>query len=184
MVSEKQKMLAGQMYHASDLELVKERKYAHGVCRAFNSVIDLEESDRNHLLKLFGSSGKGVHIESPFFCDYGYNISLGENVYFNVNVTILDCAPVSLGDCVKLGPGVQIYTAGHSLEPNARAKGDEFALPVVIGRNVWIGGAAIILPGVRIGDDAVIGAGAVVTNNVPAGALAVGNPARVIRELV
>ena len=174
-------MLSGEFYNASDPELVQERARAHTICRTFNSVIDQTTSCLLTLFEQFDSVGENSYIEAPFLCDYGYNIRLGRGVYFNFNVTILDCAVVDIGDFVKFGPGVQIYTAGHSLEPDRRKAGDEFALPVVIEENVWVGGSAIILPGVHIGHDAVIGAGSVVTKDVPSGATVVGNPARIIK---
>lgn len=183
MVSEKDKMLSGEIYDASDPVLLDERHRAHAVCRAFNAETHLTKDSLNALLSLFGSVGPDVHIESPFFCDYGYNIHLGARVYFNFNVTILDCAPVNIGQEVKFGPGVQIYTAGHSLNPIARAQGEEFALPVSIGNKVWVGGSAIVLPGVTIGQNSVIGAGAVVTKDVPENAIVAGNPARIIKTL-
>ena len=181
MVSEKEKMLSGAIYNASDPLILAERQHAHTVCRAFNAQVNWTKDGLNPLLCLFSAVGPGVYIESPFLCDYGYNIHLGAGAYFNFNVTILDCAPVRIGQDVKFGPGVQIYTAGHSLNPTARAQGEEFALPVTIGNNVWIGGSAIVLPGITIGDNAVVGAGAVVTKNVPEDVIVAGNPARVIK---
>lgn len=179
----KQAMLAGQMYRADDPQLVAERRRMHAACRCFNAEVDLDQSAQLQLQQHFAAAGTGVWIESPFFCDYGGQISLGERVYANAGVTILDCAAVVIGDDVKFGPGVQIYTAGHALEPGARAAGDEFALPVIIGDRVWIGGSAVILPGVTIGAESVIGAGSVVTKSIPAGVIAAGNPARVIRPV-
>lgn len=183
MVAEKEKMLSGVIYDSSDPLLVAERHHAHAVCRSFNAHINLDDDVLKSLLSLFGSVEPGLYIESPFFCDYGYNIHLGARTYFNVNVTILDCAPVTIGSDVKFGPSVQLYTAGHSLDPLARAQGEEFALPITIGNKVWIGGSAIVLPGVTIGHNSVIGAGAVVTKDVPDNAIAAGNPARVMRTL-
>jgi len=183
MISEKAKMLSGELYNASDPLLVQERQHAHAICRAFNAQVNLAQETLNTLFTIFGTVEPDVYIESPFLCDYGYNIDLGARVYFNFNVTILDCAPVTIGPDVKFGPGVQIYTAGHSLNPSARARGEEFALPVEIGRNVWIGGSAIVLPGVTIGQNSVVGAGAVVTKNVPENVIVAGNPARVIKSL-
>lgn len=176
-MSEKAKMLAGRMYNASDPELVQERRHAHAACRAFNAAEHSPQS-MAELYRIFASAGDGVYLESPFFCDYGYNIHLGDRVYFNFNVTILDCAPVHIGSDVKFGPGVQIYTAGHSLDRERRRAGDEFALPITIEDDVWLGGSAIVLPGVTIGRGAIVGAGAVVTRNVRPGRKVGGSPAR------
>lgn len=178
MASEKEKMLTGHMYNAADPVLVAERATAHAACRAFNHAPTQSPATLNTLLDLFSDVGKNIQIEPPFFCDYGYNISLGRGVFINFNATILDCARVHIGDFVKFGPGVQLYTAGHSLNPVRRRAGDEFALPITIEEDVWVGGSAIILPGVRVGRGAVVGAGAVVTKNVPPGATVVGSPAR------
>ncbi|MEM9543587.1 MAG: sugar O-acetyltransferase [Cyanobacteria bacterium P01_E01_bin.42] len=176
MNTEKDKMLSGVEYIASDPLLVKERMRAHELCREFNRTLNIE-----NFSQFFGDCGSNLYIEAPFFCDYLYNINIGNNVYMNFNCTILDCAEVRIGDNVKFGPGVQIYTAGHSLNPRRRELGYEFAHPIVIGKNVWIGGSSIILPGVTIGDDAVVGAGSVVTKNVGCGITVVGNPARSIQ---
>lgn len=178
-MSEKEKMLAGEIYDPSDAVLVAERKLAHQACRDFNRG-DYSPEALAKLLSICGEVGEGVHIESPFMCDYGYNIRLGKGVYFNFNVTILDVAPVSIGNHVLLGPNVQIYTAGHSLNAARRRAGDEFGLPITIEDDVWIGGGSIILPNVRIGQGAVIGAGSVVTKDVSAGTIVGGNPARVL----
>ena len=182
-MSEKEKMLAGEMYDASDSVLVEERNAAHRACRTFNQSIEADHRNLSDLLRIFGKVGGGVYIEPPFYCDYGYNIKLGDRVYFNFNVVILDCAPVDIEDGVKFGPGVQLYTAGHNLEPTQRALGEEFALPIKICKNVWMGGASIVLPGVTIGENSVIGAGSVVTSDIPGDVIAVGNPARVIKPL-
>jgi len=175
---QKEKMVSSQIYNASDRILVKERNHAHSVCREFNESAEYSAQALNKLSSLFNVVGEGLYIEPPFFCDYGYNIDLGQGVYFNFNVTILDCARVRIGNFVKFGPGVQIYTVGHSLDRIRRRAGDEFALPISIEDDVWIGGSAIILPGVNIGQGAIVGAGAVVTKDIPAGATVVGNPAR------
>jgi len=126
-----------------------------------------------------GHAGEGVVLRAPFYCDYGYNISVGRNTFMNFNCVILDVLPVHIGEDCQIGPNVQIYTADHPLDPQLRRTGLESGRPVSIGNNVWIGGGAIILPGVCIGDDAVVGAGSVVTRDVPAGATVVGNPARI-----
>jgi maltose O-acetyltransferase len=133
--------------------------------------------------ELLLAGGETAWIEPPFFCDYGWNISLGDRAFLNFNCVVLDCAPVEIGALALLGPAVQVSTATHPVDPRERESGLEFARPITIGRNVWIGAAAIVGPGVTIGDDSVIGAGAVVLRDVPAGVLAAGNPCRVIREL-
>lgn len=177
MDTEKDKMLSGVEYIASDPILLKERMRAHELCRKFNRSLQIE-----NLSKYFGTCGSNLYIEAPFFCDYLYNLNIGDNVYMNFNCTILDCAEVRIGDNVKFGPGVQVYTAGHPLDPRRRQMGYEFARPILIGKNVWVGGGSIILPGVTIGDDAVVGAGSVVTKNICSGTTVVGNPARRIRH--
>jgi maltose O-acetyltransferase len=136
------------------------------------------------LAKLFGRIGANANVMPIFACDYGYNIVAGRNLFINYNCVLLDCAPIVIGDDVQFGPAVQVYTAHHPLDAATRREGLESASPVSIGDNVWVGGAAVICPGVSIGDDAVIGAGSVVTRNVPAGAIVAGNPARVLREVI
>lgn len=182
MLSEKQKMLSGADYLASDSELTKERALAHAKCHGFNSTSGCSPEKLQILAQTFGSCGADCYIEPPFFLDYGYNLFLGQNVYLNFNCIILDCSVVTIGDCVKFGPNVQVYTAGHSLNHAKRLQGYEFAKPITIGSNVWVGGGSIILPGVNIGDNAVIGAGSLVSKSIPANVVAVGNPCRVIRD--
>ncbi len=133
--------------------------------------------------KLFGSTGSMFCIEQPFHCDYGFNIQIGENFFSNYHLTILDCAPVRIGNNVMFGPNVSIYTAGHPIYAEVRNTGLEFALPVTIGDNVWIGGNTVINPNVSIGDNTVIGSGSVVTKNIPANIVAAGNPCRILREI-
>lgn len=181
-MTEKQKMLAGKMYDASDPTLVAEREHAHRICRTFNASIEHNAAVLAPLLDLFAAVGESVHIESPFLCDYGSNITLGDRVYFNFGVTILDCARVTIGSDVKFGPGTQLFAAGHSLDPVARAAGEEFGAPITIEDGVWIGGGTIVLPNVTIGRDAVVGAGSVVTRNVEPNTIVAGNPARPIRS--
>ncbi len=182
-MSEKENMLRGLLYDASDPELTAARQAARRLLLQYNATDPADETRRAGLCKqLLGQAGQGLHIEPPFFCDYGSQIYFGDRVFLNFNCTILDCARVEIGSGTLLGPNVQIYTATHPIDPKARADGKEFAAPVHIGQNVWIGGGAMILPGVRIGDHAVIGAGAVVTKDIPAFALAVGNPAKVVRQ--
>ena len=179
-LSEKQKMLSGQLYHASCPELQAEQIANKHWMQRYNTSHELLNEARNGLLaEHFAHVGEGTVIRPPFFCDYGYNIRVGTNTFMNFNCVILDVLPVRIGDDCQIGPAVQIYTADHPLDPEQRRSGLESGRPVVIGNNVWIGGAAIILPGVTIGDNAVVGAGSVVTRDVPAGVVVVGNPARV-----
>ncbi len=182
-MSEKENMLAGLFYNASDPELLQERQQARRLLWQYNATDPADEAKRRELAQqLFGQTGEKLNIEPPFFCDYGCNIFFGNNVFINFNCVILDCARVDIGDGTQIGPAVQIYTATHPLEPNARREGKEFAAPIKIGKNVWIGGGAIILPGITIGDNAVIGAGSVVTRDVKAFAVVAGNPARQRRQ--
>ena len=184
MSTEKDKMLAGKMYDPMDHQLVAERRRARDLCKALNDSRDAERELRERIIReLFGSAGDSIWIEPPFRCDYGTNIVLGNNVYFNFNCVILDPASVTIGDNVMLGPAVQIYTATHPLNASERRMGREFAQPVAIGSDVWVGGGAIILPGVHIGERSIIGAGSVVTRDIPGGVFAAGNPCRVIRNI-
>ncbi|MEM0981700.1 MAG: sugar O-acetyltransferase [Cyanobacteria bacterium P01_H01_bin.58] len=183
MASIKEKMILGQLYNASEPILVAERAHAHTICHHYNSTPNCGSPRESTLQPLFGQLGKNVLIEPPFFCDYGYNIFLDDDVYFNFNCTILDCAPVRIGKGVKFGPGVQVYTAGHPINPSDRAQGLEYALSITIEANVWVGGGSILLPGVHIGCNTVIGAGSVVTKSLPANVVAVGNPCRVIKSV-
>lgn len=176
--SMKQRMIAGEPYHASDPEIVADQLAAAEWMRRFNASLPPE---RVALLReRLGAVGKGSTIRPPFHCDYGFNILLGDGVFLNFNCVILDVVAVTIGDATQIGPGVQILTADHPRDPAERATGIEWGRPITIGRNVWIGGGAIILPGVTIGDDAMIGAGSVVTRDVAAGATMVGNPARIV----
>lgn len=184
MTTEKDKMLRGELYDASDPQLVQERLAARRLLKALNdSHPDDLDRRRALLADLLGAMGKGTHIEPPFYCDYGYNILLGDRVFFNFNCIILDCNLVRIGDNTQLGPAVQIYAATHLLQAVERIKGPELGYPVTIGRNAWIGGGAIIGPGVTIGDNTTIGMGSVVVKDIPANVFAAGNPCRVIREL-
>lgn len=175
--TEKDKMLAGELYSAADPELQAELLTTQRWLARYNAALDPEQ--RHTLLtERLAAVGEGAVIRSPFHCDYGFNIGLGANVFLNFNCVILDVVRVAIGDSTQIGPAVQIYAADHPRDAATRAAGRELGRPVTIGRNVWIGGGAIILPGVTIGDDAVIGAGSVVTRDVAAGATAFGNPAR------
>jgi maltose O-acetyltransferase len=176
-------MLAGELYDPLDPELVVARERARDLCQSLNATREGEQEDRRRiLLELFGAGGDTVWMQPPFYCDYGRNIELGTRVFFNFNCVVLDVCPVRIGDYTLFGPAVQILTPMHPLNAVLRRQ-QEFGKPVEIGSDVWVGGGALILPGVRIGSRAVIGAGSVVTRDVPAGVFAAGNPCRVIREV-
>ena len=180
--SEKEKMLAGERYNILDPELKLIRQEVKRKLRIYNT--STEEDDRSSILKdILGSLGDNVIIWPPFNCVYGENIHLGNNVFFNLNCMFIDNNRVKIGDHAMFGPGVQIYTAAHPLDAKSRNQGWEETKPVTIGNSVWIGGSAILLPGVTIGDKSVIGAGAVVTRDVPDSVVVAGNPARIIREI-
>lgn len=178
--SEKQKMLAGELYDASDAELQADQAATMCWLARYNAALDSSAQERHSLMvERLGQVGRGVSIRPPFHCDYGFNIYLADDVFLNFNCVILDVVEVRIGAGTQIGPGVQIVTADHPRDAAQRATGLEFGRPVEIGSNVWIGAGAIILPGVRIGDGTLIGAGSVVTRDVPAGATAYGNPARI-----
>ena len=184
MKSEKEKMLAGQLYTALDTELGEMNMKAQMLLHAFNISRPVEKIERDKIIRnLFGHIGSNFDVKPPFFCDYGIHILAGDNLFINYDCAIVDCNFVRLGHNVLLGPKVQIYTANHPFLPEERKAGLEMASPVSVGDDVWIGGGAIICPGVSIGSGTTIGAGSVVTRDVPANVLAVGNPCRVIREL-
>ena len=183
MRSEKQKMLAGELYDPGDSELQADHGEAKRWMQRYNAALAEPPAVRRALLReRLGSVGEGAVLRPPFHCDYGCNIHLGERVFLNFNCVILDVCEVRIGDGTQIGPAVQIYAADHPRDGEGRASGLEFGRLVRIGRNVWIGGGAIVLPGVNIGDDAVVGAGSVVTRDVPAGARVAGNPARVLPD--
>lgn len=176
--TEKQKMLAGELYRP-DAELAADQAATKEWLVRYNAALAQPVSERHKMLsERLAHVGNGAVIRPPFFCDYGYNIRLGDNVFLNFNCVILDVVEVAIGDRTQIGPAVQIYAADHPREAATRRSGFEFGRPVRIGSDVWIGGGAIILPGVTIGDEAVIGAGSVVTRNVAKGATVMGNPAR------
>ena len=181
MKTEKQKMLSGQLYNAADPELQRDQASAQAWMAAYNAPAVTSAQKRHaQLVDGLAQVGRDVVIRPPFHLDYGYNITLGDGVFMNFGCVVLDVVAVTIGDGTQVGPGVQILTADHPRDPEQRRSGMEYGSPIRIGSNVWIGGGAIILPGVTIGDDALIGAGAVVTRDVPAGVTAVGNPARVL----
>jgi len=180
--TEKNKMLAGELYRADDPELSEDRVRAEGLMRIYNeSSCDAPDARATTLSKLFGAMGAGAVIRPPFFCDYGYNISIGDNVFLNYNCVLLDVCRIEIGDGCQIGPLVQLLTADHPRDPQTRRDGLEMGKPIVLGKNVWIGAGAIILPGITVGDDAIIGAGSVVTRDVLPGVTVVGNPARACR---
>ena len=183
MKTEKEKMLAGEYYLAGDEQLVNDRLNAKKLLRKLNiEEFVFTENAKAILAELIPRAGKNLYIEPPFHCDYGYNISCGDNVYFNVNCVVLDVMEVKIGDNVFFAPGVQLYTATHPLDAIER-RTKEFAKSITIGDDCWIGGGAIICPGVSIGNRCVIGAGSVITKDIPDDSLAVGNPAKVIRKI-
>jgi maltose O-acetyltransferase len=182
-LTEREKMLAGELYDPLDAELVAGRSRARELCEALNATPEAAQAERRRIVQaLFGQGGDTVWMQPPFYCDYGTNIELGERVFFNFNCVVLDVCRVRIGSFTLFGPAVQIYTPLHPLDAELRRK-QEFGKPVEIGPDVWVGGGAIILPGVTIGARAVIGAGSVVTRDVPAGMFAAGNPCRVIRAV-
>ena len=179
-MSERDKMLGGQPYDASDSELFSARIRARRLTQCLSSMDPDDDARPAVLGDLLGAIGDRSWVETPFHCDYGAQITLGARVYVNMCCVFLDAAPITVGDDVQLGPGVQLLTSDHPRDAFERAGGLESALPISIGPRAWLGGGVIVLPGVEIGSDAVIGAGSVVTHSVPAGATAVGNPCRVI----
>ncbi|MFT3775340.1 MAG: sugar O-acetyltransferase [Minicystis sp.] len=177
-------MLAGELYDPLDPQLSDARRRARLLSKALNDTRDDQTEERARLIReLIPAAGAGVWIEPPFHCDYGTNITLGDKVFFNFNCVVLDVAPVRIGSGVLFGPAVQIYAATHPLRAAERRTGLELGRPIEIGDDVWVGGGAILCPGVRIGARSVIGAGSVVTRDVPEGVLAVGNPCRVVRAI-
>lgn len=182
--TEKAKMLAGELYRSGDPELIADAERAQRLVALYNATPSEATEARMALLRrLCGSVGDGTVIRPPFACDYRYNIRLGRNGFINFNCIFLDCAQIEIGDNLQMGPAAQVYTAAHPLEADVRRSGLEYALPIRIGNDVWIGGGAIILPGVTIGDRSIIGAGSVVVHDVPAAKVVVGNPARIVRDV-
>ncbi len=182
--TEKEKMIDGEIYNATDPQLTKDRENARAITRLYNQTLETEHDRRIELLKnLFGSTDANLYIEPSFRCDYGYNIHVGNNFFVNFNCVILDVCEVRIGDNCFIAPGVHIYTATHPLNPFERNNWIEYGKPVTIGNNVWIGGGAIINPGVTIGDNVVIASGSVVTKDVPNDVVVGGNPARFIKQI-
>lgn len=183
MHTERQKMLAGELYDPLDPDLVAAREHARALCQSLNFTKESEQDERRRILEdLFGAGGDTVRMQPPFYCDYGSNIHLGACVFFNFNCIVLDVCDVRIGDYTLFGPGVQILTPMHPLDADLRRM-QEYGKPIEIGADVWIGGGALILAGVHIGSRAIIGAGSIVTRDIPEGVLAVGNPCRVIRNV-
>jgi maltose O-acetyltransferase len=180
--TEKENCLGGEKYNCLDPDLEAERHETKKLLRLYNLTEAVPER-QTILQQLLGQIGQNSIIEPPFYCSYGHNIYIGDDVFLNVLCTILDCNEVHIGHHVMIGPAVQIYTAAHLLQAEARIQGWEVAKPIVIEDNVWLGGGAILLPGIKIGRNAVVGAGAVVTRSVPENVVVAGNPARVIREI-
>ncbi len=183
MKTEKDKMLAGELYDPLDPQLCEERQSCRDLCQDLNATREAQKEERQRILTALLGRETDAWIQPPFFCDYGTNIVLGSKVFFNFNCVVLDVMPVTIGNNVLFGPAVQIYTATHPISAVERRKWLEFAKPITIGSDVWVGGGAIICPGVTIGDRSVIGAGSVVTRDIPADVFAAGNPARVVRAL-
>ena len=185
MATEKEKMLNGELYDAAlDENLFKDRIKCKSLCQKYNNLQVENLDERKNIIKqILFKTGQNFHIEQTFYCDYGYNITIGENFYSNHNLVILDCAKVEFGNNVFIGPNCGFYTAEHPLDVEKRIKGLEFAKPINIGNNVWFGGNVVVLAGVTIEDNSVIGAGSVVTKDIPENSLAVGNPCRVIKKL-
>lgn len=182
-MTEKQKMINGLQYNPTHPQLVLERAKTNRICTRYNKKAFHEINMRSRLLRKIIHTKGNFWIKPPFYCDYGYNIYIGKNVMLNYNCVILDVCPVKIGDYTLIGPGTHIYTACHSLDARERQDDIEFGKPVTIGDHVWIGGHCCILPGVTIGNNAIIGAGSVVTKDIPENVVAAGNPCRIIRSL-
>lgn len=178
-------MVAGELYDPLDPELVADRLRTRLLLKELNDSREDQTKERGRILKeLIPHAGKDLWLQPPFFCDYGFNLNVGDKVFFNFNCVVLDVAPVAIGSRTLFGPNVQIYTATHPLDHKERAAGLEYAKPIVIGEDVWVGGSVVICPGVSIGNRSIIGAGSVVTRDIPADVFAAGNPCRVIRSLI
>ncbi len=185
MMTEREKMEKGYLYDANyNEEIIKEREKAKDLCFEYNNLKPSDiDNQRAIMSKLLGKTKGNFYVTAPFYCDYGYNIEVGENFYSNHNLVILDGGKVTFGDNVFIAPNCCFSTAGHPLDSEQRNKGLEFAYPITVGNNVWFGAGVIVLPGITIGDDVVIGAGSIVNRDIPSGVIAAGNPCRVIREI-
>jgi maltose O-acetyltransferase len=184
MKTEKEKMIAGEMYDPMDKQLVEERIQTRLLLKKLNENPEDNPDQKSRIQQqLLPNASSDLWLQTPFYCDYGYNISIGDRVFFNFNCIVLDVAPVIIGSRTMFGPNVQLYTATHPINHIERSSGLEYAKPIVIGEDVWIGGSAVICPGVTIGDRSIIGAGSVVTKDIPADSIAAGNPCRVIRKI-
>ena len=182
--TERERMVAGELYNASDPELNAARRRARQLLAQFNgSEPEALSEQRTILEELFGSFGSGSFVNQTLKCDYGFNIFVGDNTVFNFDCILLDCNRIDIGNDVQFGPGVHIYTATHPLNAIARKSGQEFAKPVKISSGVWLGGCAVICPGVSIGENTVVGAGSIVVRDLPANVIAVGNPCKVIKTI-
>jgi maltose O-acetyltransferase len=184
MPTEKEKMLSGELYRGASAQLSRERARARDLMRFLNASREEEQELRQRIItKLFGAVGERIFIDPPFSCAFGSNIYVGDDAFINMNCVFLDNARIDIGDRVMFGPNVQLYTVNHPLDLETRRKWLEYAKPIRIGSDVWFGGGAIVCPGVTIGDGSTIGAGSVVTRDIPAGVVAAGNPCRVLREI-
>ena len=183
--SNREKMIAGELYSANDRELILLRWRAQRLCRKINRfpTMPFYPLKKRLLRKLFGKCGRNAYIEAPFHCDYGFNVSVGDSFYANAGCIFLDVTPIVIGDNVMFGPNVQLYAATHPLSPQERLKGEEYGKPISVGDNVWIGGNSVIMPGVSVGKNSVIGAGSVVTKDIPENVVAFGNPCRIYRQI-
>ncbi len=183
-MDQKERMLRGLPYRAWQDGLEAEREACKAKVYALNTLPPEQRGRIPELLRaLFGKAGKNIWLEPPFHCDYGWNIEVGDNFFANYNLTILDVCKVTIGDNVQIAPNVSLYAAGHPVHPASRNSGYEYGAPITIGSNVWLGGSTVVLPGVAIGEGTVIGAGSVVTKDIPAGCIAAGNPCRVLRTI-
>ena len=183
-MTEKTKMINGELYNSLDKTLVKERMRAKSLCFKYNNIHPKKTKSKTNIIKkLLGKTGENFLIEPNLFCDYGYNIEIGENFYSNQNLVILDPAKVKFGDNVFIGPNCNFYTAEHPIKAEERNTGLEYAKPITVGNNVWFGGSVTVLGGVTIGDNTVIGAGSIVTKDIPSNVVAVGNPCKVIKQI-
>ena len=183
-MTEKEKQQAGELYFGNDKELMKDRANAKKLCMEYNAITYNDYQKRERLLdRLLALKSENTWIEPNFFCDYGYNIVIGDNFYANHNLVILDCADVIFGDNVFIGPNCGFYAAGHPIDAEQRNSGLEYSKPIKVGSNVWFGGNVCVMPGVTIGDNTVIGGGSVVVDDIPSGVVAAGNPCKVIRPI-